>query len=115
VQVECHRTKLEDDDVQGGGEVGEEAWQRVLRRGGVERGVVDLVAAMRIRLVDVLQHAHRKALEGSNAWRAPPHEGAVHAVVPHAPLVRLVEAAAILGRRERSADMVNAAHTEFSN
>ena len=96
VEVKGHRAKFEDDDVESRGQVGEEARQRILRRRRVERRVVDLVPPVRIALVDVLQHPNRKALERSDSWRAPPHEGAVHAVVPHAALIGLVEAAAIL-------------------
>lgn len=88
--------------MQGSRQVGEEAWQRVLSRRGVERRIVDLVAAMRIRLVDVFQHPHRETFERSNARRAPAHESAVHTVVPHAPLVWLVKAAAILRGKTRA-------------
>ena len=96
VKVEGHRTELEDDDVERGGQVGEEARERILRGRRIQRRVVDLVTQVRIALVHVLEHSDGKTLEWADVWSAPAHERAVHPIVSHAALVRLVEAAAIL-------------------
>lgn len=97
VQVKGHRAELEDDDVQCGGQVGKQAWQRILRGSSVERRVVDLVTGMRIAAVDMLEEPDGESLERTDVRRAPAHERAVHTVVSHAALVWLVEAAAVLG------------------
>lgn len=110
MEVKRHRPKLEDDNVQRGGEVRKEAGQRVLRRRRIERRVVDLVPAVRVALVDVFEHSHGKALERTNVWRAPAHEGGMDAIVAHAALVWLVQAAAIL-REEGIAEVQS--HTWF--
>ena len=96
VQVECHRTEFQDHHVQGRRQVREEAWQRILGGRRVERRVVDLVVRVRVACVDVLQKPHHEALERADVRCAPPHECAMHAIVSHAPLVRLIETAAIL-------------------
>jgi hypothetical protein len=110
VQMEGHRSKLEDDNVQRRGQMGEEARQRVLSGRGVEGRVVDLMARVRVAAVDVLQQPHRKPLERPHPRGAPPHKRAVHAVVADAPLVRLIDAAAVL----RSTRRANRAQAGFS-
>ena len=81
--------------------MGEEARQGILSGRRVERGIVDLVVPVRVRLVHVLEHSHGKAFKRPYVWRAPAHKGRMDAVVAHAALVRLVEAAAILRERAR--------------
>ena len=51
---------------------------------------------MRVGGIQVLEQAHGKALERPDVRLAPAHEGGVHPIVPHAPLVGLVKAATIL-------------------
>ena len=70
-----------------GGQVREQARQRVLRRRRVERRVVDAVIS-RPCAIDVPQQPHGKA-----HWRA------THAAVAHAALARLVETTAVLAHR----------------
>ena len=96
LQVYRHRSKLEDDNVELRRKVRKEARQHRLRRGRVERAVVQPVLRVRPRAVDVLEQSHRPPLEGPH-WRLAPVQARLnHAAKLHASLVRLLQAPTVL-------------------